>query len=209
MPVERRQRAVTQRKTCKRYFAKFITHAQVISSSYIVRKTHVRHVHYMQSDEWRITISISPGNRCENFTEHGMDVPRNKGNYVPRKLLARKTGRRKFRDPFWYSATEFIMAARRSHGRFPVPQAKFETLFAISASLLRKNIREASFAFRCYVSTGNPYLCGIENPILRCVAEMFRDHVQYSFSEYYILVCLRFSLGLVWPGRYFILRSKF
>lgn len=25
---------------------------------------------------------------------------------------------------------------------------------------------------------------------------MFRDHVQYSFFEYYILVCLPFSFGL-------------
>lgn len=30
---------------------------------------------------------------------------------------------------------------------------------------------------------------------------MFRDHVQFSFFEYYILVCLRYSFGSA--GRYF------
>lgn len=128
------QRRIDRAKTARSYSAQnlqtLLCKIYFVRSSHIhiVRKTHARYIHYMQSDEWRITISISSGNRCENFTEPSMDVPRNKGNYVPRELLARKTGRRKFRDPFWYSATEFIMAVRRSHERFPVPQAKFETL---------------------------------------------------------------------------------
>lgn len=89
MPVERRQRAVKLAN---------VTLQNLIRLSHIpVRKTHVQYVHYTQSDEWRITISISSGNR-ENFTEH--DVPRNKENYMPCELLARKTDRRKFRDPF-------------------------------------------------------------------------------------------------------------
>lgn len=138
MSVERRQRAVTRRKTCKRYFAKFNTPRL---SHIPVRKTHVQHVHYTQSDEWRITISISSGNRCENFTKPGMDVPCNKGNYMPRELLARKTDRREFRDSFWYSATEFIMAAHRSHEHFPVPQAKFETLRHLRFSFAKKYSR--------------------------------------------------------------------
>jgi len=140
----------------------------------------------MQSDEWRITISISSGNRCENFTELGMDVPYNKGNYMLRELLIRKTGRRKFRDLFWYSATKFIMAVRRSHRRFPVPQAKFETLchhFHLSLSLTRKNIREASFVFRCCVSKRNPYLCGIKNPILHW--NVSRSRSIHFFSIFY------------------------
>lgn len=101
----------------------------------------------MQSDEWRITISILSGNRCENFTELGMDVPRNKGNYVLRELLARETGRRKFRDPFWYSATKFIMAVRRSHRHFPVPQAKFETLRHHLHLSLTKKYSRSKFRF--------------------------------------------------------------
>jgi len=123
-------------------------------------------------------------------------VHRNKGNYVPHELhgTAWKTRRSQvsrsfliFRDGIYCGCPPARANCTQKKTRNIPP----------SPRLQRTNIRKASFTFRCYTSTVNPYLCGIENPILhRAARKSFLPITSYSdFSEYYILIHLQFSLG--------------
>lgn len=98
------------------------------------------------NDELKI-ISILCGNHCENFTIGAgihTDVPRNKGNYVPRELLAWKTGRSQVSRSFLIFPWRNLLWPRN---HFPAPQVKFETLRHYSPVSFAKKYSQSEFRF--------------------------------------------------------------
>lgn len=128
----------------------------------------------MQGDEWRIIISISSGNRCENLARADVDVPCNKGNYVPREPDVRASfailsdiprWNLLLDDPFpraFPFSPRFVFANEIQNTPPSFPHLFHKKIFAKRVLLF---VAEQA-------KTGNLFLCGTENLIfstLHCV----------------------------------------
>lgn len=159
------------------------------------------YVHYMQSDEW--TISISSRNRCENFTEPGMDVPRNKGNYAARASRMENRSSQVsrsfliFRNGIYYGCSPLARARAASEIRNTSPS---------SPSSLAKKYSRSKFRFSLLRKHGKSIFMRHRKSDIT----LRRRNVSRSRSiHFFRILYSRLFTILVWPGRPLFLRLKF